>query len=139
MGNKTKWEEMLYSSLNNENLFWINTFVKITKNEVAYILFNEINIYTDVTVLNKFHTGTGHILLCANIRIHQRTERYKLIKAERYPTMETLTQRKVEYQNKLGRRLKPMEIRKCMPINERATKINEIINTFVKKVCSNQK
>lgn len=153
LGDRNERGEMLYSYLNNENLFCLNTFFEKpkqrkwtwispdekTKNEIDYILSNKNNICTDVTVLNKFYTGSDHRLVRAKIKINMRTERNKLIKQERYPTTETLTQKQIEYQNELETRLAPIETIEQMQIDELATRIKETINISVKKVCSQSK
>lgn len=107
---------MLYSYLNNENLFYLNTFFKkskqrkwtwispdkATKNEIDYFLSNRNNICTDESTLKKFYTGSDHRLVRAKIKINMRTERKKLIKRERYPTTETFMQKQSEYQNEFN-------------------------------------
>ena len=153
LGDRNERGEMLYRYINNENLFCLNTLFKkpkqrkwtwispdkTTKNEIDYVLSNKNNICCDVSVLNKFYTGSDHRLVRAKFQIHMRTERNKLIKQERQPTTETLLQKQIEYQNELETRLTPIETLKQLQINELTNKIKEAINTSVKKVCSKHK
>jgi len=73
-----------------------------TKNEIDFILTNKPTIVKDVSVLNRFNTGSDHRLVRAKLHINFRLERCKLVKKKRAQmNMDKLQQNKEEFQIKL--------------------------------------
>lgn len=55
----------------------------LVKNEIDYFISNKKSIFQDVTVLNKFSTGSDHRMLRSKIRFNLQKERYKLTKQKK--------------------------------------------------------
>ena len=105
--------------LKGEQLYCMNTFFKKTpqrkwtwrspngsvKNEIDYILTNNRHICSDVTVLNRFDTGSDHRLVRAKITINNRLERNKLAKKAKAPTKYERLVKQEQYQKELKKRL----------------------------------
>ncbi|CAG9840644.1 unnamed protein product [Diabrotica balteata] len=72
-----------------------------TKNEIDYILTTEKTIIKDVTVLNRFSTGSDHRLVRAKLRINSQFETKKKIENVSKLDMEKLKQSKDEYKQKI--------------------------------------
>lgn len=142
--------DMLINHLNKENLYCLNTLFKKpiqrkwtwkspdghTKNEIDYILSNNKNICTDVSVLNRFDTNSDHRLVRACLCFNLKIERNKLVHGGRFPTAEMLEQRTTEYKNELEKKLGLTNTFENMNINQLNTKITTDICTTVKKVCA---
>lgn len=81
---------------------------KKIENKIDYILSNKKFIFKDVSVLNRFNTGSDHRLVRATIDINTKHERRKLINKMMFPTSDILTQKKDEYQRELRKSLEPI-------------------------------
>ncbi|XP_037800388.1 uncharacterized protein LOC119595304 [Penaeus monodon] len=57
-----------------------------TKNEIDYILTNRPRIFTEVSVLNSFNTGSDYCFASGSMVTHTRLERAKLLKRPRKKT-----------------------------------------------------
>lgn len=153
LGIRNQRGDMLINYLNKENLYCLNTFFKKpqqrkwtwespdgkTKNEIDFILANSRKICTDVSVLNRFDTNSDHRLVRASLSFNLKTERNKLIRMDKFPTVEELKQRKTEYQNELKKKLEPTVTLREMDINELNRKITTGIHTATKKICMRSK
>lgn len=58
------------------------------KIKIDYILTNNCEIIKDVSVLNKFHTGSDHRLVGAEVIINTKAERRKLVIPTKYVNIE---------------------------------------------------
>lgn len=97
LGNRNPRGEMLVDYLNRKRLFAMNTFFQKptqrkwtwvspnmkVKNEIDFILSNKKYIVKDVSVLNKFSTGSDHRLVRSKIVINIKQERSKLISSKK--------------------------------------------------------
>lgn len=150
LGTRNERGETLTNYLNTEKLFCLNTFFKKqnqrrwtwksadgrTKNEIDFILSNNKNICKDISVLNKFSTGSDHRLVRARILINTKIERKKLVNKMKFPTAEFLTLNKNEYENEIKKKMKPPESLQEMNIDDIATSITDDIQAVTKKICS---
>ncbi|KAL1446846.1 hypothetical protein WDU94_003496 [Cyamophila willieti] len=95
------------------------------KNEIDFITTNQKHIVKDVTVLNKFNTGSDHRLVRARIEVDIKCERRKLITKKREMiNIELLKNKKVEFQSHLGSQLQTAS----------AETIGEIIMSTAKQI-----
>jgi len=53
-----------------------------TTNEIDFILANKARLFQDISVLNKFKTGSDHRLVRGCIKINAKVERWKLMKKQ---------------------------------------------------------
>lgn len=153
LGVRNQRGDMLINYLSKENLYCLNTFFKKPqqrkwtwkspdgkiRNEIDFILSNNRKICTNVSVLNRFDTNSDHRLVRASLSFNLKIERNKLIRAERFPTVEELKQRATEYQEELGKKLEPTETLDKMDINELNRKITTDICIATKKICAKSK
>lgn len=85
------------------NLFIMNSFYKKkknrkwtwkgpngTKNEIDFILTNNRNIFQDVTVLNRFNTGSDHRMVRGRIKLDLKKERSNLM-CRKIPSIDIIT------------------------------------------------
>lgn len=141
---------MLLNYLRNENLYCMNTFFEkapqrkwtwkspnnLVKNEIDYVLTSGRKICNDVTVLNRFDTGSNHRLVRATIVINTRLERRKLIRKTGYPTIEELSQKVDEYQTIIRRKLHPAESLTELGLDDLCSRITKSIQVATKSVCA---
>lgn len=152
LGERNERGETLTNYLDKENLYCLNTFFKKpkqrkwtwrspdnkTRNEIDFILSNKKTICRDVSVLNRFNTGSDHRLVRAKIKINTAIERKKLLKNHRYPTSDVLQLKEAEYQNDLNQKLTKVKLEQ-LEIDELANKITSSVKTSVKKICAGTK
>lgn len=149
LGERNSRGEMLLNFLRNENLYCLNTFFEkseqrrwtwrspdyTVKNEIDYVISNNKQICKDVSVLNRFNTGSDHRLVRADIIINTRPERNKMIRRPRFPTGEELKIKEQDYQNELKRRLEPTESLINLNLNDLTEKIKSSIQIATRKIC----
>lgn len=150
LGTRNHRGDMFVDFLNKENLFCLNTLFKKhkqrkwtwkspdgrTKNEIDFILSNNKNICTNISVLNQFDTGSDHRLVRATLQFNLKIERNKLFRTYRFPTAETLEKKMTEYQRELEKKLEPTIILNSFDLNELNSKITDDIRSATKKICS---
>lgn len=95
--------------LNKEKLYCLNTFFEkhhkrkwtwkspdnTVKNEIDYVLATDKRICMDVSVLNRFDTGSDHRLVRAKLQIDTRVERRRLIVEDVRPTRYELKRKRM--------------------------------------------
>lgn len=105
-GSRNHRGQMLVNFLEREGLFLMNSFFKkqpqrkwtwqspdtMTKNEIDFIMTNKKHIFRDVSVINRFNTGSDHRLVRGSLNINFKAERFRLMKARLRPTLlQTMT------------------------------------------------
>lgn len=153
LGQRNDRGNMLVNFLNDQKLYCLNTFFKKqpqrkwtwcspdkrVKNEIDYIFSNTRTICKDVSVLNRFNTGSDHRLVRTNIVINTKYERQKLIHKTHFPTTDTLIQKQNQYQQELQNKLGPIQNLHEKGIDELAEKITKDIQIATRKICANVK
>ena len=107
------------------NLYIMNTFFQknpnrkwtwespngTTKNEIDYILTSRKDTVRDVSVLNKFRTGSDHRLVRAKIQLNVKLERRKLLRnpISRLLDINKLAEKQEEFQAVLKDRISGMQ------------------------------
>ncbi|XP_073967475.1 uncharacterized protein [Choristoneura fumiferana] len=93
--------QMLVNFLEKEGLFLMNSFFKkqlqrkwtwqspdtMTKNEIDFIITDKKRIFRDVSVINRFNTGSDHRLVRGSLNIDFKLERVRLMKSRLRPTL----------------------------------------------------
>ncbi|PZC80479.1 hypothetical protein B5X24_HaOG214636 [Helicoverpa armigera] len=59
----------------------------MTKNEIDFIMTNKKHIVRDVSLINRFNTGSDHRLVRGSLNINFKAERFRLMKARLRPTL----------------------------------------------------
>ncbi|XP_046976516.1 uncharacterized protein LOC124542632 [Vanessa cardui] len=91
-GSRNHREQMLVNFLEREGLFLMNSFFKkqpqrkwtwqspdtMTNNEIDFIMTDKRHIFRDVSVINRFNTGSDHRLVRGSLNIDFRAERVRL-------------------------------------------------------------
>ncbi|XP_070152510.1 craniofacial development protein 2-like [Polyergus mexicanus] len=153
LGKRNRRGQAMVDFLNKEGIYCLNTFFEkqherkwtwrspdnTVKNEIDYVLVIEKRICMDVSVLNRFDTGSDHRLVRAKLQIDTRMERRRLIAKKIRPTLYEMKEKKDEFNTQMDKKLRPTEELWDLELNEVATKITNSIQTAVKKVCSMQK
>lgn len=75
-----------------------------TRNEIDFIITDKKRIIKDVTILNKFSTGSDHRMVRATIEIHLNKERHRMINKKSTPTWSTPNNVK-EYEKEIDKQL----------------------------------
>lgn len=100
-GSRNHRGQMLVNFLEKEGLFLMNSFFKkqpqrkwtwqspdtVTKNEIDFIMADKRHIFRDVSVVNRFNTGSDRRLLRGSLNINFKLERSRLIKSTLRPNM----------------------------------------------------
>lgn len=99
-GSRNDRGQMLVNFLEQEELFLMNSFFKkqpqrkwtwrspdtVTKNEIDFIIADKKRLFRDVSVVNRFNTGSDHRLVRATLSIDTRLERYRMIQSTLRPS-----------------------------------------------------
>ncbi|XP_070159981.1 craniofacial development protein 2-like [Polyergus mexicanus] len=150
LGERNQRGQEMRNFLSKEKIYCMNTFFKkhpkrkwtwkssenSTKNEIGYVLVTDKRICVDVSVLNRFDTGSDHRLVRAKIQVDTRLERKRLMEKKIRPTMAELKGKEEEYNTYIERKLCPVEDLKGLPLKKLTSKITSSIRTAVKQVCS---
>ncbi|KAM0735271.1 LINE-1 retrotransposable element ORF2 protein [Formica fusca] len=150
LGERNQREQEMMNFFSKEKIYCMNTFFKkhpkrkwtwkspdnSTKNEIDYVLVTDKRICVDVSVLNRFDTGSDHRLVRAKIQVDTRLERKRLMEKKIRPTMAELKGKEEEYNTYIERKLCPVEDLKELPLRDLTSKITSSIRTAVKQVCS---
>lgn len=153
LGKRNRRGQAMVDFLNKEKIYCLNTFFEKhhkrkwtwrspdnkVKNEIDYILATEKRICTDVSVLNRFDTGSDHRLVRAKLQVNNRMERRRLIAKKIRPIRYKMKEKKDEFNTQIDKKLQPTEELGGLELNVLSTKITNSIQTAVKKVCSMQK
>ena len=70
----------------------------VTKNEIDYIITDEPQTFTDVSVINSFNTGSDHRMIRGSMTINTRLERARLIKRPNKANAVALSAKAAEFQ-----------------------------------------
>lgn len=106
-----------------------------TKNEIDYILTNRKDIIQDVTILNKFNTGSDHRLVRAMVVIDKKNERRNSTKTKT-PTKikaEELKQHNSLYKEIINKALANDDL-SCESVDEINERLVQIIQESVKQL-----
>lgn len=150
LGTRNIRGEMLLDFLNKEQMYCMNTFFKkqpqrkwtwrspdgAIKNEIDYILTTDKQLCTDVSVLNRFNTGSDHRIVRATISINTHLERKKQMEKIIRPTSNQLKEKIEDYNAQINKKLEPTENLRNLTLNEIAVKIVGSIKVATKSVCS---
>ena len=102
-----------------------------TKNEIDFVLSDTPSIFTDVSVLNSFNTGSDHRLLRAHIILNTKIERAKMIKKVGKVNSQNLTTKKKEFQLLLTNRFTALS---NDDIDQHCEKITETISKAASEI-----
>lgn len=152
LGARNQRGQTMIDFLNKERLYCMNTFYKKhpkrkwtwrspdnrVKNEIDYVLTSNPQLCSDVSVLNRFDTGSDHRLVRARIHVNIRHQRKALVKRKIRPTTGELREREEEFNRQIDKKLHPIEDMRNMELNALSTKITSSIRNAVRKVCSLQ-
>ena len=119
LGNRNQRGDMLVEFAERHSLKIVNTLFKKrpsrrwtwispnseTKNEIDYILTDKPRIFTDLSIVNKFNTGSDHRMVRGKARINTKLERAKMIMRPRKINTDKLRQHQVEFEEELKKRL----------------------------------
>nr|ADI61818.1 endonuclease-reverse transcriptase [Bombyx mori] len=98
-GSRNDRGQMLVNFLEQEELFLMYSFFKkqpqrkwtwrspdsVTKNEIDFIIADKKRLFRDVSVVNRFNTGSDHRLVRATLTIDARLERHRMIQSTLRP------------------------------------------------------
>lgn len=117
---------------------WISPDGKI-KNEIDFVISSQKEIIQDVSVINRFTTGSDHRLVRSKITINHKLERTKLTK-QTNPKIDTdaLRKNRGDYQRELNRQLWYSKIRDSNSIESMCTKITNSMKNAGLKVAKKE-
>ena len=115
--------QMLVNFLEKEGLFLMNSFFKkqpqrkwtwqspdtVTKNEIDFIMTDSKHIFRDVSVINRFNTGSDHRLLRGSLNINLKLERNRLMKPTLRPNPIQIMAGTEKFQQLLGDKFVTLE------------------------------
>ncbi|PZC83853.1 hypothetical protein B5X24_HaOG207010 [Helicoverpa armigera] len=81
----------------------------MTKNEIDFIMTNKKHIVRDVSVINRFNTGSDHRLVRGSLNINFKAERFRLMKARLRPTLLQTMTGSEKFQSNLENRFAAVE------------------------------
>lgn len=93
----------------------------------------------DVSVLNRFDTGSDHRLIRATITINTRLERKKLTNRNNHQAMVELKQKERKFQEAIRRKVEPVEAMWETELNELSARITGSLIVATKKLCTGRK
>ncbi|XP_072028539.1 uncharacterized protein [Amphiura filiformis] len=111
-----------------------------TKNGIGFILSDKQHIVTDVSVLNKFNTGSDHRLVRTKIHINMKLERAKLMsKKTANMNLDKLHQHLLEFQFALQNKFDALEdtMKECN-LTEKSKAIAETISRCAREVAGKE-
>ncbi|XP_048484817.1 uncharacterized protein LOC125490255 [Plutella xylostella] len=114
---------MLVDFLEREGLYLMNSFFEKqpqrkwtwaspdgrTKNEIDFIMTDKRHIFRDVSVINRFKTGSDHRLLRGTLNINFKLERRRLVKSTLRPTLNQIRAGNTSFQRELQSRFESLE------------------------------
>ncbi|XP_022829298.1 craniofacial development protein 2-like [Spodoptera litura] len=122
-GSRNHRGQMLVNFLEKEGLFLMNSFFKkqpqrkwtwrspdtMTKNEIDFIMTDKKRIFRDVSVINRFNTGSDHRLVRGTLNIEHKFERARLMKSTLRPNLLQTVVGSESFQLKLENRFAVLE------------------------------
>ncbi|CAH2097258.1 unnamed protein product [Euphydryas editha] len=123
LGRRNRRGQMLVDFLESEGLFLMNSFFQkkpqrrwtwqspdtVTRNEIDFIIADKMHIFRDVSVVNRFNTGSDHRLLRGSLNISLRKERVRLMKSIIRPTLPQILCGSEQFQLELQNRFDSLE------------------------------
>ncbi|KAJ0169495.1 hypothetical protein K1T71_015082 [Dendrolimus kikuchii] len=123
LGRRNHRGQMLVNFLEMQGLFLMNSFYKkklqrrwtwqspdtVTKNEIDFIMADKKHIFRDVSVVNRFNTGSDHRLVRGTLNIDFKAERLRLIKSNLRPTPPQIILGSEQFQLELQNRFESLE------------------------------
>lgn len=80
-------------------------------------------MHENVSIVNRVHTGSDHIMVRTKIKINTKLERRKLFHTKCFPTTKTIRKSKEKYQQELKPKLTPLEDPNTVNLDELSQKI----------------
>lgn len=138
-GSRNQRGQMLVNFLESQRLFLMNSFFQkkpqrkwtwrhpdgVTKNEIDFIMTNRRYIFKDVTVINRFNTGSDHRLVRGTLNINFRIERNRLMKSTLRPSLHLIH---------AGRKQFQLELQNRFSLLETTEDVDQIVNQFTNVV-----
>ncbi|RVE42210.1 hypothetical protein evm_013143 [Chilo suppressalis] len=148
-GSRNHRGQMLVNFLEREGLFLMNSFFKkqpqrkwtwrspdaMTKNEIDFIISDKKRIFRDVSVINRFKTGSDHRLLRGTLIIDFKLERSRLMKSTLRPKLLQSAVGSDAFQMKLENRFAALETTIDVDIDEELDQVVEILRDEGAKFC----
>jgi len=140
--------ETLLNFLQQHNLFAMNSFFTgkkqrkwtwasadgTTKNEIDFITTNQKSTVKNVTVLNKFTTGSDHRMVRAKVVLNTKFQRAKLVKKSDTIDVKRLKELSEEFAAKMNVELDDVNSQNNT-LDELNSKVVESINGFMASKC----
>ncbi|MBF2463458.1 endonuclease/exonuclease/phosphatase family protein [Listeria welshimeri] len=132
--------QMLVNFLEMQGLYLMNSFFKkkpqrrwtwqspdtVTRNEIDFIMADKKYIFRDVSVINRFNTGSDHRLVRGTLNISFRAERLRLLRSTLRPTQPQVDRVSKQFQLELQNRFDSLET---------TGDVDRITENVVKTVC----
>lgn len=109
-----------------------------TKNEIDFIISNRKSIVKNVTVLNRFTTGSDHRMVRAKVLLNTRTQRQKMVKKQFKVNIDRLKELNEEFIKTVNGDLNGV-IENEATIDELNTNIVKSIVTFLESRCKSER
>ncbi|KAJ0183213.1 hypothetical protein K1T71_001189 [Dendrolimus kikuchii] len=123
LGRRNHRGQMLVNFLEMQGLFLMNSFYKkkpqrrwtwqspdtVTRNEIDFIMADKKHIFRDVSVVNRFNTGSDHRLVRGTLNINFKAERLRLVKSTLRPTPPQMIHGSEQFQLELRNRFESLE------------------------------
>lgn len=140
LGRRNHRGQMLVNFLEMQGLYLMNSFFKkkphrrwtwrspdtVTRNEIDFIMTNKRHIFRNVSVINRFNTGSDHRLVRGTLNIRFKTERLRMMKSTLRPTPPQVDRGSQQFQLELQNRFDSLET---------TGDLDEITDNVVKTVC----
>jgi len=138
----------LLNFLQQQNIFAMNSFFpgKVqrkwtwasadgrTKNEIDYIISNRKSIVKNVTVLNRFTTGSDHRMVRAKVVLNTRTERERMVRKKVVLDIDRLKEQSFEFKEAMANELNGVDTQNTT-IDDLNKKIVESVKGFLEIRC----
>lgn len=152
-GSRNHRGQMLVNFLEREGLFLMNSFFKkrpqrkwtwqspdtMTKNEIDFIISDKKRIFRDVSVINRFKTGSDHRLLRGTLNIDFKLERSRLMKSTLRPNLLQSVVGSDAFQLKLENRFAALETTIDVDIDKELDQVVEILRDEGAKFCERRR
>ncbi|XP_064076267.1 craniofacial development protein 2-like [Vanessa tameamea] len=150
-GSRNHRGQMLVNFLEREGLFLMNSFFKkqpqrkwtwqspdtMTKNEIDFVMTDKRHIFRDVSVINRFNTGSDHRLVRGSLNINFKAERVRLMKSTLRPSMLQTTAGSETFQSNLENRFAAMKT--TTDVNQNLKNVVRILREEGTRFCSMQR
>ncbi|KAI8440552.1 hypothetical protein MSG28_001794 [Choristoneura fumiferana] len=152
-GSRNHRGQMLVNFLEKEGLFLMNSFFKkqlqrkwtwqspdtMTKNEIDFIITDKKRIFRDVSVINRFNTGSDHRLVRGSLNIDFKLERVRLMKSRLRPTLLQTIVGSEKFQSNLENRFAAVETTNSADIDQALENVVGILREEGVRFCELQR